>query len=93
MAKNLKRELPCLISLLSGCEQQTHPKRPKVMTGNGQLTRGPFMINDFLRNPHFKRLAHKVEKILKSSLDSIPSPSSSVKILIVGGKVCLRCKG
>ena len=34
-----------------------------------------------------------VEKILKGSLDSIPSPSPSVKIQIVGWKVCLRCKG
>jgi len=34
---------------------------------------------------------HKVEKILKGSLDSIPSPS--MKIQIMGGKVCLRCKG
>ena len=32
----------------------------------------------------------KVEKFLKGSLDSIPSP---VKIQIMGGKVCLRCKG
>ena len=32
-------------------QQQTHPK---VMTGNGQLTRDAFIIiNDFLRNPHF----------------------------------------
>ena len=34
-------------------QQQTHPKR---MTGNGQLTRSAFIINDvndFLRNPHF----------------------------------------
>ena len=35
----------------------------------------------------------KVEKMLKGSLDSIPSPSPSVKIQIMGGKVCLRCKG
>jgi len=35
----------------------------------------------------------KVEKILKGILDSIPSPLSSVKIQIMGGKVCLRCKG
>ena len=35
----------------------------------------------------------KVEKILKGILDSIPSPLSSVKIQIVGGKVCLRYKG
>jgi hypothetical protein len=35
----------------------------------------------------------KVEKILKGRLDSIPSPSPSVKIQIMGGKVCLRCKG
>ena len=33
----------------------------------------------------------KVEKILKGSLDLIPSPS--VKIQIMGEKVCLRCKG
>ena len=35
----------------------------------------------------------KVEKILKRILDSIPSPSPSVKIHMMGGKVCLRCKG
>ena len=34
----------------------------------------------------------KEEKILKGSLDLILSPSSSVKIQIMGGKVCLRCK-
>ena len=33
----------------------------------------------------------KVEKILKCSLHLIPSPS--VKIQIIGKKVCLRCKG
>ena len=33
-------------------KMQTHPE---VMTGNGQLTRGAFIINDFLRNPHFSR--------------------------------------
>ena len=26
------------------------------MTGNGQLTRGALIINDFLRNPHFSDL-------------------------------------
>ena len=35
----------------------------------------------------------KVEKNLKGSLDSIPSPSPSLKIQIMGGKVCLRRKG
>ena len=35
----------------------------------------------------------KEEKILKGSLDSISSPLPSVKIQIMGGKVCLRCKG
>ena len=35
----------------------------------------------------------KVEKILKGSLGLIPSPLPSVKIQIMGGKVCLRCKG
>ena len=32
----------------------------------------------------------KVEKILKGSLDSIPSPLPSVKIQIIGRKVYLR---
>ena len=31
----------------------------------------------------------KVENILKGSLDSIPSPSPSLKIQIMGGKVCI----
>ena len=35
----------------------------------------------------------KVEKIFKGSMDSIPSPSPSVKIQIIGGIVCLRCNG
>ena len=35
----------------------------------------------------------KVKQILKGSLDSIPSPSPSVKIQIMGGKICLRGKG
>ena len=35
--------------------------------------------------------AVKVEKIVQSCLDSIPSPS--VKIQIMGRKVYLRCKG
>ena len=35
----------------------------------------------------------KLEKILKGSLDSIPLPSSLVKIQIMGGEVCVRCKG
>ena len=36
-----------MVSVVSLC--CTHPK---VMTGNGQLTK----INDFLRNPHFNRI-------------------------------------
>ena len=36
---------------------------------------------------------NKVKKILKGSLDSIPSPSPSVKIQIMAMKVCLRFKG
>ena len=35
----------------------------------------------------------KVENFLKVSLDLIPSPSPLVNIQIMGGKVCLRCKG
>ena len=35
----------------------------------------------------------KVEKILNGILDSVPSPSPSLKIQIMGRKVCSRCKG
>ena len=35
----------------------------------------------------------KVENVLIGSLDLILSPSPSVKIQIMGRKVCLRCKG
>ena len=35
---------------------------------------------------------YKVEKMLKGSLDLIPSPPLSVKIQIMGRKVCLRCQ-
>ena len=37
-----------------------------------------------------KRVLVKVENISDDSLDSIPSPSPSVKIQIIGGKVYLR---
>ena len=40
-----------------------------------------------------KKKSKRVEKILKGSLDSIPSPSASVRIQIMGGKVCLRYEG
>jgi hypothetical protein len=47
-----------------------------------------------LTNHHIKLVSFvKVEKILKGSLDLIPSPSLSMKIQIMGGKVCLRCNG
>ena len=39
------------------------------------------------------RVGNKVENILKGSLGLIPSPLPSEKIQIMGGKVCLRCKG
>ena len=35
----------------------------------------------------------EVENILKGNLNLIPSHLSSLKIQIMGGKVCLRCKG
>jgi hypothetical protein len=54
------------------------------------------------KNSNFKKLkvyetkyvcVYKVNKILKISLDLIPSPLPSVKIKIMGRKVCLRCRG
>ena len=47
----------------------------------------------FVYAPSNCEIPFKVENILKGSLDLIPSPSHSVKIQIMVGKVCLRCKG
>ena len=60
-----------------------------------------FDFEDYLQYiPHFStaspilmwgakwEVSSKVEKISKGSLDSIPPPSPSVKIQIMGGKVC-----
>ena len=62
------------------------PKEPII-----QPTRSVWPLQDTVTNPqsHYS----KVEKISKGSLDSISLPSPSVKIQIMGGKVCLRCKG
>ena len=38
-------------------------------------------------------ILNEVENILEGSLDSIQSPSPTVKIQIMDRKVCLRCKG
>ena len=48
---------------------------------------------DFYPKSFFQQISFlgKVENILKGSLDSISSPS--LKIQIMGGKVCWRCKG
>ena len=51
--------------------------------------RSRYLINSMLEY----KMRFKVEKIIKDSLDSIPSPSPSVKIQIMDGKVCLSCKG
>ena len=50
------------------------------------------LFRHFLIENSYSYLLCKVEKILKGSLDLIPSPPPSVKIQIMGGKVCLRCK-
>ena len=43
-------------------------------------------------NYHCLLLNSKVENILKGSLDPITSPSTSVKVQIMGWKICLRYK-
>ena len=62
-------------------------KQIKVIVPNS--TAGMIIGNGYMN------LMQKVEKIFKSSLDSIsiPSPSTSAKIQIMGGKVCLMSIG
>ena len=63
-------------------------KVSKMISKHLRFTSLFFSISIHLRE---NTAAWKVEKILKGSLDLIPSPS--VKIQILGGKVCLRRKG
>ena len=53
----------------------------------------PFYSIDREGNLNYMHGQCKVENKLKDSLNSIPSPSPSVKIQSMGGKVCLRWKG
>ena len=50
------------------------------------------MLNGCL-NASFTTKVGKVEKILKGSLDSIPSPSVKIQIMGGGWRFFLRCKG
>ena len=75
--------------------------KENAQSGGGRNEEYYGKIEDDNRSAHlqiFKFLSYvkvdiKVGKILKGSLDSIPSPSHSVKIQSMGRKVCLRCKG
>ena len=69
-------------------QQQTHPK---VMTGNGQLTRDALIINDFLRNPHFSEdsdLALFFENGTKVKMSSKIKPPLSKYSLIDLDTLC-----
>ena len=65
----------------------------------------PRLPKDFLKHSFYQGImrtekkkifsqnaSYKVENILNGSLDLIPSPSPSMKIQIMDGKVCLRFK-
>ena len=54
-----------------------------------------FHQNGLVKGPKIQNKGgkFKVENVLKGSLDLIPSPSPSVKIQIMGGKIYLRCEG
>ena len=65
---------PCPFPVITfGRVQQ--PTHQKVMTGDGQLTRGAFIINDFLRNPHYR--AHKTP-ILHTTINLFVLPTSDI---------------
>ena len=70
--------------ILQAVKSQLNVSKMKILviSDRKDLPRGP--KNIFLYE-------FKVEKILKGSLDLIPSPSPSVNIQIRGGKSCLMC--
>ena len=57
------------------------------------LTGTSFASPILSKMPFSETIYFNEEKILKGSLDLIPSPSPSVETQIMGGKICLRCKG
>ena len=61
------------------------------MRTENKKVKNKHLSNKYVHLNH--QVCHKVEKILKGSLDSISSLSPSVKIQIMGRKVCWRCKG
>ena len=63
-----------------------HQNSPMSRSSSHQTTSMDFCF-------YFSYYFLKVEKISEDSLDLISSSSPWVKIQIMGGKVCLRCKG
>ena len=74
--QRLPRRLTILMAFLSPSKSKA-----SIFAASWTFKSSDFFIHGF-----------KVEKILKGSLDLIPSPSLLVKIQIMGGKVSLRCK-
>ena len=66
-----------------------HPRLPELPSE--YIYKNPETIRTVLLSMMFS--CSKVEKILKGSQDSIPSPSPSVKVQIMCAKFCFRCKG
>ena len=64
-------------------EQSMQTKRPSSHCHKGHKTDQPGGCNSQIQ----KQNQGKVEKISEDRLDLIPSPSPSVKIQIIGGKV------
>ena len=83
----------CLLKFLLPNELKNSPFLWVLPMKGKELQHSRNLVVDSSARDHNFSLIFKVEKILKGSLDSIPSPSPSVKIQIMGGKVCLRCKG
>ena len=82
----------CSLSGSCPLENQNQNEAPKTIKTT-TVAPNIFRKRTTTKAPIQKVRTGNVEKILKGSLDSIPSPSLSVKIQIVNGKVCLRCKG
>ena len=76
--------------LVSGPNNECTCQDP-CQNSNNQDTMVRF--HNFCPVKYYIQVSDKVEKILKGSLDLILSPSPSVKIQIMGRKVCFRCKG
>ena len=90
MIHQLKGQLEELESYAYASGEGTMPSN--VLLDRQRVVMGKFMLSLSTVEVFWKKTTNKVEKVLKSGLDLIPSSPTLVKIQIMGGKLCFVFK-